>query len=135
MTRRRSRRSLEKAVEDLEADTPDKLGGTRHLSVGSRPRRRGDRRRPAEFFDLVQEWTPEIREIHDTITDQFPSLAHVSPAEAFSLSYMPEEVTEVVLELLMRDPPTPSRRSFGTTRTTTAVSDAVTDLSTFYATE
>ncbi|MFC6823464.1 hypothetical protein [Halopelagius fulvigenes] len=103
---RRTRRSLEKAVEGLEPDVPDKLDGRDIYRWFQALDEEGtDAGRPPEFFGRDREWTSEVQDLHDTIIERYPSFTHISPAEAFALSYMPDEVTDTVLELLIRDPP------------------------------
>ncbi|SFH05194.1 hypothetical protein SAMN04488063_0014 [Halopelagius inordinatus] len=103
---RRTRRAIQDAVADLEATDPEKLGGRDiYRWVNALDEEGMDAGRPSEFFGPDREWTSEVRELYDTIVERYPSFTHISPAEAFALSYMPKEVTDTVLELLIRDPP------------------------------
>lgn len=98
---RKSKREIARDVEDLEADDGMVLDGGDMWDWIHDLRDRGpDVDRPPEYFPDGTEWSAEMGEMQATAADRFPELQHLTPPEAFVLSYKGEDLKESLVKLL-----------------------------------
>jgi hypothetical protein len=98
---KRSKRELERTVDDLESGDGDVLGSEDMWEWIRDLKRQGDDiERPPDYFGHDAEWADGLVELHEKLSDRHPELEHLTPPEAHILSYMPGEFVETLLELL-----------------------------------
>jgi hypothetical protein len=96
-----SKRTIENKLGDLESETQTNLNGEAMWEwINELRDRDGDIPRPPDYFPDGAEWNDDVREMHEKMADHAPELAHLSPPEAYILSYMDVDTIRTLCEVL-----------------------------------
>lgn len=98
------KRSLKRRLESIEDDETDALTLEDVMEWITAINNDTDVGRPQSYFSSL-EWSDSLLEIHEKITARAPELAHVTPAEAYALSYMDEGTADRVAAAINENPP------------------------------
>jgi hypothetical protein len=98
---RDSKREIERALDELEDDDPSTLGGDEMWNWIEELQSRGtDTPRPPAYFPDGTEWADGLKQWQETAAERYPELTHLTPPEAYVLSYLDEETIQTLLKLL-----------------------------------
>ena len=95
------KKTIENKLNDLEDNTADTLDTEAMWEwVNELSSQGSDIPRPPEYFPKGAEWNDDVQELHESMAERAPELRHLSPPEAYVLSYMDEDTIGVLGEVL-----------------------------------
>jgi hypothetical protein len=99
---RRSKREIERALEDLYGEDPMNLGPNEMLEWIRHLTRTDDVKRPPDYFADDAEWVEELESGVENAIERDPALEPLTPPEIHVLSYMPDKQRAPLLDLYER---------------------------------